>query len=167
MFLGGLRWDEGKGPATDAELGDDVRGLLGRAGHGAGLIGLPVPRDRQLAYAEFADAATMQAALDACRGTKLRGCDVRWDVAKALPPAMMPDRPPPRAPKRAPAGDKGPRRAKGDRPGTPRPRTPRGDKPGDKPAAAAAASETKPGGAAAAAAAAAPAADAAPQTTKA
>ena len=168
MFLGGLRWDEGKGPATDAELGDDVRGLLGRAGHGAGLIGLHVQRDRQLAYAEFADDATMQAALDGCRGTKLRGCDVRWDVAKALPPAMMPDRPPPRAPKRAPAGDKGPRRAKGDRPGTPRPRTPRGDKPGDKPADAAAASETKPGGAADAAAAAAPAAaDAAPQTTKA
>ncbi|KAH8063090.1 phytanoyl-CoA dioxygenase [Aureococcus anophagefferens] len=141
MFLGGLRWDEGKGPATDAELGDDVRGLLGRAGHGAGLIGLHVQRDRQLAYAEFADDATMQAALDAARA-RLSGCG------------------------RAPAGDKGPRRAKGDRPA--RRARASGDKPGDKPADAAAASETKPGGAADAAAAAAPAAaDAAPQTTKA
>ncbi|KAK7253922.1 phytanoyl-CoA dioxygenase [Aureococcus anophagefferens] len=147
MFLGGLRWDEGKGPATDAELGGG--------------------RDRQLAYAEFADDATMQAALDACAHAAQR---LRRPLGRRQgAPAGDDARPPAaRAPKRAPPATRAraapratARHARGARAAR------RGDKPGDKPADAAAASETKPGGAADAAAAAAPAADAAPQTTKA
>ncbi|KAH8074611.1 ubiquitin-protein transferase [Aureococcus anophagefferens] len=101
MFLGGLRWDEGTGPTSDAELEGDIRSLLGRAGHGAGLVGLYVQRALQLAYAEFDDGATMRAALEACEGSKLRGCDVRWDVAKAIPSFMLAEP----APAVTPGGD--------------------------------------------------------------
>ncbi|KAK7234164.1 ubiquitin-protein transferase [Aureococcus anophagefferens] len=59
MFLGGLRWGEGTGPAPDAELEGDIRSLLGRAGHGAGLIGLyargAADREDNVFFA-FADA---------------------------------------------------------------------------------------------------------------
>ncbi|KAH8057424.1 ubiquitin-protein transferase [Aureococcus anophagefferens] len=101
MFLGGLRWGEGTGPASDAELEGDIRSLLGRAGHGAGLVGLYVQRALQLAYVEFDDGATMRAALEACEGSKLRGCDVRWDVAKAIPSFMLAEP----APAVTPGGD--------------------------------------------------------------
>ncbi|KAH8082085.1 phytanoyl-CoA dioxygenase [Aureococcus anophagefferens] len=133
MFLGGLRWDEGKGPATDASSATASAASSARA------------------TARGSSASTSSATASS--------------PTPSAPPAMMPDRPPPRAPKRAPAGDKGPRRAKGDRPGTPRARRRRQAR--RQARGRRRRVETKPGGAADAAAAAAPAADAAPQTTKA